>query len=57
MRFVPVKSAEQQAVLALHRVRQGWIEERTATINRLRALLTEFGSCCLTVRSMCAAVH
>src|SRR6266511_6279019 len=43
MRFVPVKSVEQQALLALHRVRQGWIEERTATINRLRALLTEFG--------------
>ncbi len=43
MRFVPVKSAEQQAVLALHRVRQGWIQERTATINRLRAVLTEFG--------------
>src|SRR6266571_1180737 len=43
MRFVPVKSAEQQAILALHRVRQGWIEERTATINRLRAVLTEFG--------------
>ncbi len=43
MRFVPIKSSEQQAVLALHRVRQGWIEERTATINRLRALLTEFG--------------
>ena len=43
MRFVPIKSTEQQAVLSLHRVRQGWIEERTATINRLRALLTEFG--------------
>src|SRR6266853_2990132 len=43
MRFVPIKSLEQQAVLTLHRVRQGWIEERTATINRLRALLTEFG--------------
>jgi len=43
MRFVPVKSAEQQAVLALHRVRQGWIQERTAIINRLRAVLTEFG--------------
>src|SRR5947209_5915427 len=43
MRFVPIKSAEQQAVLSLHRVRQGWIEERTATINRLRAVLTEFG--------------
>lgn len=43
MRFVPVKSEEQQAVLSLHRVRQGWIEEKTATINRIRALLTEFG--------------
>ena len=43
MRFVPVKSAEQQALLALHRTRQGFITERTAIINRIRALLTEFG--------------
>src|SRR3989449_2030835 len=43
MRFVPVKSAEQQALLALHRVRKGFIVERTATINRLRGLMTEFG--------------
>jgi transposase len=43
MRFVPVKSDEQQALLSLHRVRQGWIEEKTATISRIRALLTEFG--------------
>ncbi len=43
MRFVPVKSAEQQAVLALHRVRQGFVEERTATLNRIRGLLAEFG--------------
>jgi len=43
MRFVPVKSAEQQALLSLHRVRQGFITERTATINRLRGLLAEFG--------------
>lgn len=43
MRFVPVKSAEQQAILSLHRVRQGYVEERTATINRIRGLLTEFG--------------
>src|SRR6266480_780275 len=43
MRFVPVKSAEQQALLVLHRVRQGFIVERTATINRLRGLLCEFG--------------
>jgi len=43
MRFVPVKSAEQQAVLSLHRVRQGFVEQRTATINRIRGLLAEFG--------------
>lgn len=43
MRFVPVKSLTQQAVLTLHRVRQGFIQERTATINRVRGLLAEFG--------------
>ena len=43
MRFVPVKSLEQQALLTLHRVRQGFVEERTATINRIRGLLAEFG--------------
>lgn len=43
MRFVPVKSAEQQAVLSLHRIRQGLITQRTALINQLRGLLTEFG--------------
>jgi transposase len=43
MRFVPVKSVEQQAVLAVHRLRQGLVEERTALANRLRGLLTEYG--------------
>ncbi len=43
MRFVPIKSIEQQAVLTVHRVRQGFIEERTATINRIRGLMAEFG--------------
>jgi transposase len=43
MRFVPVKSIEQQALLALHRVRQGFVVQRTALINRLRGLLSEFG--------------
>lgn len=43
MRFVPLKSAEQQALLAMHRVRQGFVVERTALINRLRGLLSEFG--------------
>jgi transposase len=44
MRFVPVKSAEQQALLSLQRVRQGFVEERTTTINRIRGLLMEFGA-------------
>jgi transposase len=43
MRFVPLKSTEQQALLALHRVRYGFVVERTAIINRLRGLLCEFG--------------
>jgi transposase len=43
MRFVAVKSAEQQALLVLHRVRQGFTAERTATINQRRGLLAEFG--------------
>ena len=43
MRFVPIKSIEQQADLTLHRVRQGYVEERTAMLNRIRGLLAEFG--------------
>lgn len=43
MRFVPVKSIEQQSDLSVHRARQGFVEERTATLNRLRGLLAEFG--------------
>jgi transposase len=34
MRFVAMKSVEQQAALCVHRLRQGLIEERTAVINR-----------------------
>jgi transposase len=43
MRLVPVKSAEQQGLLVLHRVRQGLTAERTGAINQLRGLLAEFG--------------
>lgn len=43
MRFVPVKNVEQQAVLALHRVRQGFVKARTAQGNQIRGLLAEFG--------------
>jgi transposase len=34
---------EQQAILAVHRLREGYKEERTACINRIRGLLSEFG--------------
>ncbi|TPQ37984.1 IS110 family transposase [Cupriavidus pinatubonensis] len=43
MRFVPIKSIEQQAVLTLHRVRQGFVKARTAQANQIRGLLGEFG--------------
>jgi transposase len=43
MRFVPVKSSDQQAILCLHRIRQGLVAERTAQINQIRGLMAEFG--------------
>lgn len=43
MRFVPVKSIEQQAILAVHRVRQGLVKLRTAQVNQVRCLLAEAG--------------
>jgi transposase len=43
MRFVPIKSEDQQALLMLHRVRDQLISQRTATINALRGHLAEFG--------------
>lgn len=43
MRFVSIKNIEQQSVLALHRVRQGFVKARTAQANQIRGLLAEFG--------------
>jgi transposase len=43
MRFVPVKSAEQQSTLAVHRTRSLLISQRTQLINALRAHLAELG--------------
>ena len=43
MRFVPIKTCEQQGVMSLHRVREGFKEERVACINRIRAVLAEHG--------------
>ena len=43
MRFVPVKSEDQQGRLMVHRARQGFVEARTACLNRIRGLLSELG--------------
>lgn len=43
MRFVPVKSEGQQAVLALHRVRALLVRQKTQVLNVIRGLLREFG--------------
>jgi transposase len=43
MRFVPVKSIDQQVRLSWHRVREGYKTESLAISNRLRGLLAEFG--------------
>jgi transposase len=43
MRFVAIKSAEQQATLTLHKTRDLLTKQRTMTINALRGSLSEFG--------------
>jgi transposase len=43
MRFVPVKSAEQQSILMLHRTRDLFVRQRTMLVNSLRGQLAEFG--------------
>ena len=43
MNFVPPKTLTQQGMLCVHRLREGFKEERTSCINRIRGLLAEFG--------------
>lgn len=43
MNFVPPKTLTQQGMLCVHRLREGYKEERVACINRIRGLLAEFG--------------
>lgn len=43
MRFVPIKTPEQQSVLAMHTARHGFVKARTAQANQIRGLLAEFG--------------
>lgn len=43
MRFVPIKSIEQQDILSIHRIRARLVRNRTALANEIRGLLHEFG--------------
>lgn len=43
MRFVPIKTEQQQAILVIHRRRRQLVAEHTRTANQIRAFLTEFG--------------
>jgi transposase len=43
MRFVPVKSRDQQAALSMHRARNLLVKQRTQLVNMMRGLLAEFG--------------
>lgn len=46
MRFVPVKTPEQQSILMVHRTRALVVRQRTMAANALRAHLVEFGMVC-----------
>ena len=43
MRLVEIKSEDQQAVLAIHRVRDLVVRQRTQVANMIRSILSEFG--------------
>jgi transposase len=43
MRFIPVKTEEQQATLMMHKTRELLVKQQTMTINALRSHLAEFG--------------
>lgn len=43
MRFVAIKNVEQQDIQSLHRIREGYIQRRTALANQIRGLLAEYG--------------
>ena len=44
MRFVPIKTADQQAAVLLHRGRERLVRQRTGLVNALRGHLAEFGA-------------
>jgi transposase len=57
MRFVEIKTTEQQSVLILHRTRQMFVRQRTTLINAIRAHLAEFGIVAPIGRNGVEALH
>jgi len=55
MRFVPIKTVEQQAILALHRARQGFVTARTAQANQRAVCWPNSASCCRRASTYCYA--
>ncbi|OIQ67685.1 transposase IS116/IS110/IS902 family protein [mine drainage metagenome] len=43
MRFVSIKTVQQQDAQAVHRIRAGLMEQRTAKVNQIRGLVSEYG--------------
>jgi transposase len=43
MRFVAIKTIEQQDIQAVHRIRSGLVQQRSAKVNQIRGLLAEYG--------------
>ena len=57
MRFVPIKSVEQQAVLSIHRARSGFVKARTALVISCADCWPSMGSCWRWGRGRCAPVY
>ena len=43
LRFVPIKTVQQQEIMAMHRLRERWVKSRTQATNQARGLLSDFG--------------
>lgn len=56
MRFVEIKSEDQQAVLAIHRARDLVVRQRTQVVNMIRSILREFGHILLRASRLCPSL-
>jgi transposase len=57
MRFVPVKSVDQQGMLIVHRARDPLTRQRTGAVNALPGALGRIWPCCRQGNSQCSRTH